>query len=147
MASRCNVLSPLVYLICATLFSALPLCAHQQSDPQTHASFSLEDSPCLAASPKACLELALNDDGSLYDPELMREVAAAVKRENLQVTTVFPMHQGPTPGPKSNLCSEPPAYSCSLSIHGSDRTDKSRDAIVKHMQQLLEKLKAEIKTP
>ena len=41
--------------------------------------------------------LALNDDGSLYDPELMREVAAAVKREGLEVTTVFAMHQGPTP--------------------------------------------------
>lgn len=33
----------------------------------------------------------------VYFPELMREVAAAVKRENLQVTTVFAMHQGPTP--------------------------------------------------
>ena len=63
MASRCNVLSPLVYLISATLFSAPPLCAHQQSDPQTHASASLEDSPCLAASPKACLELALQAMG------------------------------------------------------------------------------------
>ena len=63
MASRCNVLSLLVYLISATLFSAPPLCAHQQSDRQTHASFSLEDSPCLAASPKACLELALQAMG------------------------------------------------------------------------------------
>ena len=41
--------------------------------------------------------LPLNDDGSLYDPELMREAAEAVKRENLAVTTVFAMHQGPTP--------------------------------------------------
>jgi hypothetical protein len=41
--------------------------------------------------------LALNDDGSLYDPELMHEVAAAVARENLQVETVFAMHQGPIP--------------------------------------------------
>jgi hypothetical protein len=41
--------------------------------------------------------LALNDDGSLYDPELMREVAQAVKRENLIVDTVFAMHQGPMP--------------------------------------------------
>ncbi len=41
--------------------------------------------------------LALNDDGSLYDPELMHEVAAAVARENLEVTTVFAMHQGPIP--------------------------------------------------
>jgi hypothetical protein len=41
--------------------------------------------------------LALNDDGSLYDPELMREVIEAVKRENLPVTTVFAMHQGPIP--------------------------------------------------
>jgi hypothetical protein len=39
--------------------------------------------------------LALSDDGSLYDPELMREVAEAVKRENLNVQTVFAMHQGP----------------------------------------------------
>jgi hypothetical protein len=39
--------------------------------------------------------LALNDDGSLYDPELMHEVDQAVKRENLKVETVFAMHQGP----------------------------------------------------
>jgi hypothetical protein len=39
--------------------------------------------------------LALNADGSLYAPELMREVIAAVKRENIPVTTVFAMHQGP----------------------------------------------------
>ena len=41
--------------------------------------------------------LALNDDGSLYDPELMHEVAQAVKRANLNVDTVFAMHQGPMP--------------------------------------------------
>jgi hypothetical protein len=41
--------------------------------------------------------LALNDDGTLYDPELMYEVAQAVKRENLAVDTVFAMHQGPLP--------------------------------------------------
>jgi glyoxylase-like metal-dependent hydrolase (beta-lactamase superfamily II) len=41
--------------------------------------------------------LALNDDGSLYDPELMREVLDAVKREGLEVSTVFAMHQGPLP--------------------------------------------------
>lgn len=41
--------------------------------------------------------LALNEDGSLYDPELMHEVAQAVEREKLKVDTVFAMHQGPTP--------------------------------------------------
>jgi hypothetical protein len=41
--------------------------------------------------------LALNADGSLYAPELMREVIEAVKRENIPVTTVFAMHQGPVP--------------------------------------------------
>jgi hypothetical protein len=41
--------------------------------------------------------LALNEDGSLYDPELMHEVAQAVERENLKVDMVFAMHQGPTP--------------------------------------------------
>jgi hypothetical protein len=41
--------------------------------------------------------LALNDDGTLYDPELMYEVAQEVKRENLIVDTVFAMHQGPMP--------------------------------------------------
>ncbi len=41
--------------------------------------------------------LALNDDGSLYDPELMHEVVQAVKRANLKVDTVFAMHQGPMP--------------------------------------------------
>jgi hypothetical protein len=40
--------------------------------------------------------LVLNDDGSLYDPELMSEVVQAVKRENLTVDKVFAMHQGPT---------------------------------------------------
>jgi hypothetical protein len=44
--------------------------------------------------------LALNDDGSLYDPELMYEVSQAVKRENLIVDTVFAMHQGPMPWEK-----------------------------------------------
>ena len=41
--------------------------------------------------------LAINDDGSLYDPELMREVMEAVQREGLQVNTVFAMHQAPMP--------------------------------------------------
>ena len=41
--------------------------------------------------------LAINDDGSLYDPELMREVIEAVQREGLQVDTVFAMHQAPMP--------------------------------------------------
>jgi hypothetical protein len=41
--------------------------------------------------------LALNDDGSLYDPQLMHEVAQAVQRENLKVDRVFAMHQGPMP--------------------------------------------------
>ncbi len=45
--------------------------------------------------------LALNDDGSLYDPQLMHEVAQAVKRENLSVDTVFSMHQGPLPWDKA----------------------------------------------
>lgn len=39
--------------------------------------------------------LVLNDDGSLYDPEMMNEVAQAVKRENLVVDKVYAMHQGP----------------------------------------------------
>jgi len=39
--------------------------------------------------------LVLNDNGSLYDPELMREVVAAVTGQGLNVTTVFAMHQGP----------------------------------------------------
>lgn len=41
--------------------------------------------------------LVLNDNGSLYDPELMREVFDAVTRERLNVTTVFAMHQAPLP--------------------------------------------------
>jgi hypothetical protein len=41
--------------------------------------------------------LALNADGSLYAPELMREVMDAVEREHLTVTTVFAMHQQPVP--------------------------------------------------
>ena len=41
--------------------------------------------------------LALHPDGTLYDPQLMNEVIQAVNRENLEVDTVFAMHQGPTP--------------------------------------------------
>ena len=41
--------------------------------------------------------LVLNGDGSLYDPELTYEVFQAVKREGLDVTTVFAMHQAPVP--------------------------------------------------
>ncbi|MGA7317664.1 MAG: MBL fold metallo-hydrolase [Silvibacterium sp.] len=39
--------------------------------------------------------LAINDDGSLYDPELMSEVAQTVTREKLTVDKVYAMHQGP----------------------------------------------------
>jgi len=41
--------------------------------------------------------LAMNDDGTLYDPELMHEVAQAVEHANLKVDKVFAMHQGPMP--------------------------------------------------
>ena len=41
--------------------------------------------------------LVLNDNGSLYDPELMREVSDTVTREHINVTTVFAMHQAPVP--------------------------------------------------
>jgi hypothetical protein len=41
--------------------------------------------------------LALNADGSLYAPELMREVMDAVNREHLTVKTVYAMHQEPMP--------------------------------------------------
>jgi len=41
--------------------------------------------------------LALNEDASLYDPQLMHEVAQAVKRANLKVDRVFAMHQAPMP--------------------------------------------------
>lgn len=47
--------------------------------------------------------LALNDDGTLYDPELMQEVEQAVEREKLKVDTVFAMHQGPMPWAKVML--------------------------------------------
>jgi ActR/RegA family two-component response regulator len=40
--------------------------------------------------------LVLNADNTLYDPELMVEVAQAVAREHLDVKTVYAMHQGPT---------------------------------------------------
>lgn len=41
--------------------------------------------------------LVLNDNGTLYDPELVYEVMQAVERENLKVDTVFAMHQPPVP--------------------------------------------------
>jgi glyoxylase-like metal-dependent hydrolase (beta-lactamase superfamily II) len=41
--------------------------------------------------------LVLNDDKTLYDPDLMYEVVQAAAREHLQVNTVYAMHQGPTP--------------------------------------------------
>ena len=44
--------------------------------------------------------LALNDDGSLYDPELMNEVVHAVAREKLTVDKVYAMHQEPVPWDK-----------------------------------------------
>jgi hypothetical protein len=44
--------------------------------------------------------LVLNADGTLYDPEMMQEVEAAVDREHLAVDTVFAMHQSPTPWSK-----------------------------------------------
>lgn len=44
--------------------------------------------------------LVINDDGSLYDPELMFEVAQAVQRAKLKVDTVFAMHQTPVPWEK-----------------------------------------------
>jgi hypothetical protein len=40
--------------------------------------------------------LVLNPDKTLYDPELVYEVAQAVAREHLQVDTVYAMHEGPT---------------------------------------------------
>jgi len=39
--------------------------------------------------------LALNDDQSLYDPQLMHEVVQAVERNELQVDTVYAMHEAP----------------------------------------------------
>ncbi|HEX4605648.1 MAG TPA: hypothetical protein VH724_16725 [Candidatus Angelobacter sp.] len=47
--------------------------------------------------------LSLNDNGTLYDPELMREVVEAVKREGLQVEKVFAMHQARLRGLKQPL--------------------------------------------
>ena len=41
--------------------------------------------------------LSLHDDGGLYDPELMYEVSRVVEQEHLDVSTVYAMHQGPTP--------------------------------------------------
>jgi len=37
--------------------------------------------------------LVINQDGSLYDPQLMHEVVQAVAREGLQVNSVYAMHQ------------------------------------------------------
>jgi hypothetical protein len=44
--------------------------------------------------------LVINDNGSLYDPELMFEVGQAVQRAKLKVDTVFAMHQTPVPWEK-----------------------------------------------
>ena len=41
--------------------------------------------------------LALNGDGSLYDPQLMHEVVQAVERNKLDVDTVYAMHEAPVP--------------------------------------------------
>jgi hypothetical protein len=41
--------------------------------------------------------LALNGDGSLYDPELMMEVNRIVMQEHLQVQKVYSMHSEPMP--------------------------------------------------
>jgi hypothetical protein len=39
--------------------------------------------------------LVVNDDHTLYDPELFHEVEQAVTREHLVVDTVYAMHQPP----------------------------------------------------
>jgi hypothetical protein len=39
--------------------------------------------------------LVVNDDHTLYDPELGHEVQQAVEREHLVVDTVYAMHQAP----------------------------------------------------
>ena len=44
--------------------------------------------------------LVINDDGTLYDPELMFEVEQAVERVGIKVDTVFAMHQSPVPWEK-----------------------------------------------
>jgi hypothetical protein len=41
--------------------------------------------------------LSVKSNGALYDPELMYEVIQAAKRENLEVETIFAMHQEPMP--------------------------------------------------
>ncbi|HEX3435880.1 MAG TPA: MBL fold metallo-hydrolase [Pseudacidobacterium sp.] len=40
--------------------------------------------------------LVLNQDHTLYDPQLMHEVEQAVEREHLSVEKVYAMHEGPT---------------------------------------------------
>ena len=74
--------------------------------------------------------LALNDDGTLYNPELMYEVAQAVKRENLIVDTVFAMHQGPMPWEKVIALIEKSRHSAGsagpAASRGLDRLQVSR---------------------
>jgi hypothetical protein len=41
--------------------------------------------------------LVVNDDHTLYDPELFHEVVEAVEQEHLVVDTVYAMHQAPVP--------------------------------------------------
>jgi glyoxylase-like metal-dependent hydrolase (beta-lactamase superfamily II) len=41
--------------------------------------------------------LVMNENHTLYDPQLMHEVRQAVEREHLAVDTVYAMHEGPTP--------------------------------------------------
>ena len=67
------------YLIAATGFACAPV----------PAAAALQCAP----TPKDCVALALNAMGG----ELVMD---AVKRENLEVATVFAMHQEPVPGPK-----------------------------------------------
>jgi glyoxylase-like metal-dependent hydrolase (beta-lactamase superfamily II) len=40
--------------------------------------------------------LVMNENHTLYDPQLMHEVRQAVEREHLTVETVYAMHEGPT---------------------------------------------------
>jgi hypothetical protein len=40
--------------------------------------------------------LVMNDNRTLYDPQLMHEVRMAVEREHLAVDRVYAMHEGPT---------------------------------------------------
>jgi hypothetical protein len=64
--------------------------------------------------------LVLNDDGSIYYPELFAEVVAAARREHLDVDRVYAMHQPPVDWAKTTALLQPGAPPAAAAAPAAD---------------------------